>query len=110
MILNKEEYQVNGLHYTIRSAVETDAETLSELRLQIDGETEYMDRERGEGFIDAAGFEQLIKSDSESGRNIFLVAVVDGRIIGYSRCEGSNLKRLSHKVEFGICVTSVALI
>ncbi|WP_391557801.1 GNAT family N-acetyltransferase, partial [Robertmurraya sp.] len=104
MIINNEEYQVNGLSYTIRSAVERDAETLSELRLQIDGETEYMDRERGEGFIDIAGFEQLIKSDSESGRSIFLVAVVDGRIVGYSRCEGSNLKRLSHKVEFGICV------
>lgn len=104
VIINNEEYQVNGLSYTIRSAVERDAETLSELRLQIDGETEYMDRERGEGFIDIAGFEQLIKSDSESGRNIFLVAVVDGRIVGYSRCEGSKLKRLSHKVEFGICV------
>lgn len=104
MIINNEEYQVHGLSYTIRSAVETDAETLSEIRLQMDGETEYMDRERGEGFIDIAGFKQLIKSDSESGRNIFLVAVVDGRIVGYSRCEGSNLKRLSHKVEFGICV------
>lgn len=104
VIINNEEYQVNGLSYTIRSAVERDAETLSELRLQIDGETEYMDREKGEGFIDIAGFEQLIRSDSESGRNIFLVAVVDGRIVGYSRCEGSNLKRLSHKVEFGICV------
>jgi RimJ/RimL family protein N-acetyltransferase len=103
VIINNEAYQVNGLSYTIRSAVETDAETLSELRLQIDGETENMDRERGEGFIDI-GFELLIKSDSESGRNLFLVAVVDGSIVGYSRCEGSNLKRLLHKVEFGICV------
>ncbi|MCM3601872.1 GNAT family N-acetyltransferase [Robertmurraya korlensis] len=104
MIINNQEYQVHGLKYTIRSAFETDAETLSDLRLQIDGETEYMDRERGEGFINAEGFEQLIKSDSESAKNIFLVAVVDGRIVGYSRCEGSNLKRLAHKVEFGICV------
>lgn len=104
MIINKEEYEMNGLRYTIRSAVEADAETLSELRLQIDGETEFMDRERGEGFIDIAGFEKLLKSDSESGRNLFLVALVDNRIVGYSRCEGSYLKRLSHKVEFGICV------
>lgn len=26
------------------------------------------------------------------------------RIVGFSRCEGSNLKRLSHKVEFGVCI------
>lgn len=104
MIINNREYHVNGHKFVIRSAANSDAETLSRLRLQIDGETEYMDRERGEGFIDKTGFEQLIKSDSKSSRNIFLVAVVDGRIIGYSRCEGTNLKRLSHKVEFGICV------
>ena len=26
------------------------------------------------------------------------------RIVGFSRCEGANLKRLSHKVEFGVCI------
>lgn len=104
MIINNQEYYVKGLSYTIRSAVETDADSLSELRLQIDGETEYLDREPGEGFIDVPGFEQLIKSDSESSRNLFLVAVVDGRMVGFSRCEGTYLKRSSHKVEFGICV------
>jgi ribosomal protein S18 acetylase RimI-like enzyme len=104
MMINNQEYHVNGLSYTIRSAVEKDAETLSKLRLQIDGETEYLDRGPGEGFIDVSGFEQLIKSDSESSRNLFLVVVVDGRMVGFSRCEGTDLKRSSHKVEFGICV------
>lgn len=103
-MINNHEYHVNGLNYTIRSAVETDAFALSELRPRIDAETEYLDREPGEGFIDVNGFEQLINSDSESDRNLFLVAVVEGRIVGYSRCEGNYLKRSSHKVEFGICV------
>jgi RimJ/RimL family protein N-acetyltransferase len=104
VIIKHQEYNVNGLTYTIRSAIESDAETLSELRPRIDGETEYMDRERGEGFISITGFKQLIKSDSENSRNIFLVALVDGRIVGYSRCEGTYLKRVAHKVEFGVCV------
>ncbi len=26
------------------------------------------------------------------------------RIVGFSRCEGSSLKRFAHKVEFGICI------
>lgn len=63
-----------------------------------------MDREQGEAFIDAAGFEQIIKSDAESSRNLFPVAVVQDRIVGFSRCAGTYLKRSSHKVEFGVCV------
>lgn len=104
MIINKQEFNINGLNYTIRSAIDKDANDLSDLRVQIDGETENMDREKGEAFIDTAGFEQIIKTDTESLRNIFLVASVDKRIIGYSRCEGSDLKRSTHKVEFGVGV------
>ncbi|WP_242239620.1 GNAT family N-acetyltransferase [Bacillus cereus group sp. BfR-BA-01309] len=104
MIIKEQEFHINGLTYTIRSAVETDAEQLSEIRVQIDGETENMDREAGEGFIDKKGFQKIIKTDSEEIKNLFLVAEVRNRIVGFARCEGSNLKRLTHKVEFGVCI------
>ncbi|MDR4347012.1 GNAT family N-acetyltransferase, partial [Bacillus anthracis] len=104
MIIKRQEFHINGLTYTIRSAAETDAEQLSEIRVQIDGETENMDREAGEGFIDKIGFQNIIKTDSEESKNLFLVAEVHDRIVGFSRCEGSNLKRLSHKIEFGVCI------
>lgn len=104
MILKEQEFHINGLVYTIRSAAETDAERLSGIRVQIDGETENMDREAGEGFIDKEGFREIIKTDSEERKNLFLIAEVHNRIVGFSRCEGSNLKRLSHKVEFGVCI------
>ncbi|MFA2691551.1 GNAT family N-acetyltransferase [Bacillus mycoides] len=104
MIIKGQEFHINGLTYTVRSAAETDAEQLSEIRVQIDGETENMDREAGEGFIDKIGFQKIIKTDSEEMKNLFLVAEVHNRIVGFLRCEGSNLKRLSHKVEFGVCI------
>lgn len=104
MIIKSKDLEVKGLKYSIRSAVIKDAETLSKLRVQIDGETENMDRERGEAYIDTSAFEEIIKTDTESLRNLFLVAVIDTQIVGYSRCEGTNLKRLLHKVEFGVCV------
>ncbi|OIK13803.1 GNAT family N-acetyltransferase [Bacillus sp. MUM 13] len=104
MIINKQEFCVNGMNYTIRSASEKDAGDLSQLRLQIDGETENLDREKGEAFIDPPGFEQIIKRDSESKKNLFLVAQVQDKIVGFSRCEGNQLKRYSHKAEFGVCV------
>ncbi|MFK4314397.1 hypothetical protein ABH953_003207 [Bacillus sp. RC236] len=39
MIIKGQEFHTNGLTYTVRSAVQTDAEQLSEIRVQIDGET-----------------------------------------------------------------------
>ncbi|WP_397538491.1 GNAT family N-acetyltransferase [Rummeliibacillus pycnus] len=104
MIINNKAFSSNGLTYTIRSAVEKDAKVLSELRLQIDGETENLDREEGEAFIDIQGFKQLVKTDTELTRNLFLVAVVQDTIVGFSRCEGTYLHRFTHKVEFGVCV------
>ncbi|CKF36937.1 Uncharacterised protein [Streptococcus pneumoniae] len=41
MIIKGQEFHINGLVYTIRSAAETDAEQLSEIRVQIDGETSW---------------------------------------------------------------------
>ncbi|CAM3659463.1 hypothetical protein GCM10009865_02710 [Aeromicrobium ponti] len=104
MNINQKEYTINHLHYIIRSANEEDAHCLSEVRVQIDGETENMDREAGEAYIDEAGFKQIIHDDTESDRNLFLVAEVNRRIAGFSRCEGSKLNRSTHKVEFGVCV------
>lgn len=104
MIMNDKHFEVKGLQYTIRSAKVDDAEQLSAVRLQIDGETENMDRERGEAFIDPAGFREVIRTDAERSRNLFLVAEAEGRIVGFSRCEGVYLMRFSHKVEFGVCV------
>ncbi|WP_426980093.1 N-acetyltransferase family protein [Bacillus pseudomycoides] len=104
MIINKQEFDVNGIIYTIRSAMDKDAKELSELRLQIDGETENLDREKGEAFIGTSGFEHIIKDDTDKPRNLFLVAEVNNRIVGFSRCEGVYLKRFTHKVEFGVCV------
>jgi RimJ/RimL family protein N-acetyltransferase len=104
MEINPKEFHINNVRYNIRSAIEKDAKNLSEVRLQIDGETENLDRQQGEAYIDELGFKQIIKDDTESKSNLFLVAEVDDRIVGFSRCEGNNLKRTSHKVEFGVCV------
>ncbi|MEW4263654.1 GNAT family N-acetyltransferase [Priestia megaterium] len=104
MVINPQVYKVKELQYIIRSADTSDADELSHLRVQLDGETENLDRESGEGYMDKLNFEKLIQRDAKSKRNLFLVAVVHNKIVGFSRCEGNDLKRFSHKVEFGVCV------
>lgn len=97
-------FKVNGTCFSIRSASNKDAKNLSEIRLQIDGETQNLNREKGEAYLDTSDFEQLIKTDSKEQKNLFLVATVNENIVGFSRCEGNQLKRFAHKVEFGVGV------
>lgn len=104
MKVDQREFTVNELQYAIRSARREDAANLSATRLQIDGETENLDRERGEAYIDEAGFIDIIENDSTSETSLFLVAEADGQIAGFSRCAGNALKRTSHQVEFGVGV------
>jgi len=104
MKAEQQQFEVRGMKYVIRLAEARDATELSELRVMIDGETEHMDREAGEAFIDSEGFQKLIRSDSELMRNLFLVAQAGDRLVGFSRCEGNLLKRLAHKAEFGVCI------
>ncbi len=104
MLVEPRKYETNGLFYTIRPAVPADAQALSELRLLIDGETENMDREQGEAYLDEAAFAQLIREDAALSHNLFLVAEAEQNLVGFSRCQGSTLKRFSHRVEFGVCV------
>ena len=102
MRVDSKEIQLKNLKYIIRSAIDKDAKSLSVIRLQIDGETENLDRVKGEALLDEASFKQLIEKDTDNNKNLFLVAEVNGEIVGFSRCEGNHLKRTAHKVEFGV--------
>lgn len=102
MKVEERKITANGKSYIIRTAQFEDVAQLSDVRWQIEGETQNLDRKQGEAFLDKSGFEQLIYSDLESTKNLFLVAVADGKVVGFSRCEGNPLTRLSHKAEFGV--------
>ncbi|WP_375566957.1 GNAT family N-acetyltransferase [Bacillus pumilus] len=104
MIISENLFTVRDLTYRIRSAAIGDAKQLSALRLKIDGETEYLDREPGEAFLHEKDFEVLIQEDAKQSRHLFLVADIEGEIVGFSRCEGHSLKRSAHKVTFGIVI------
>ncbi len=104
MLISECSFTSGDFTYVIRNAKGTDAKALSELRLLIDGETENMDREPGEAYMDETAFQTLIREDAEQSHNLFLVAEAEGSLVGYCRCQGSTLKRFSHRVEFGICV------
>ena len=104
MIIEDKCIESQSLKWILRCPTQYDADELSKLRVKIDGETENLDREAGEGLLSEEDFENLIYEDNESDRILFLVAEVKGEIIGFTRLEGNILSRFRHKAEFGICI------
>ena len=105
MVIEDKRIDGKNLSWILRCPTKYDAEELSELRVKIDGETEYLDREAGEGLLTSEDFEKVIYEDRLAERTLFLVAEVKGKIVGFTRCEGSKLSRFKHKAEFGICIS-----
>jgi RimJ/RimL family protein N-acetyltransferase len=104
MTIDSKRVESKHLTWTLRCPTVQDATDLSDLRVKIDGETENLDREPGEGYISPKDFENLINDDNEQKNNLFLIAEVDGKIVGFTRCVGNKLSRFKHKAEFGICI------
>lgn len=104
MIIKNKTIEGKSLTWILRCPTKHDATELSKLRVKIDGETENLDRESGEGLLTPEDFEKLIYEDSIAEKALFLVAEVEGKIIGFTRCEGNKLSRFRHKAEFGICI------
>ena len=104
MIIENKVIQGKDLTWLLRCPAKYDALQLSKLRVTIDGETENLDREPGEGLLREEDFEKLIYEDSMADNHLFLIAEVAGQIVGFARCEGSKLSRFRHKAEFGICI------
>lgn len=104
MIIQKKVIETERLTYILRCPDLKDADELSKLRIKIDGETENLDRESGEGLLTKEDFENLINEDNNSERTLFLVVKADDKLVGFTRCEGNKLSRFRHKAEFGICI------
>ncbi len=104
MIIESKKIEGKNLTWILRCPTEFDAEELSKLRVEIDGETENLDREPGENLLSPEDFAKIILEDAESERSIFLLAEAEGKIVGFTRLVGNNLNRFRHKADFGICI------
>lgn len=105
MRIEAQEIQGKALNWTLRCPTKEDAAQLSRLRVQIDSETEYLDREPGENYLSPEDFKKLIITDGKAATSLFLLAEVQGKIVGYTRCQGNTLTRFRHKAELGLCVS-----
>ena len=104
MVIENKEIIGKNLIWILRCPTKGDGAELSKLRVQLDGETENFDREPGEGFLTPEDFEKMIYENSISDNSLFLVAEVEGKIVGLALCKGNALSRFRHKASLGIGV------
>ena len=103
-------YTLFLLKFSRRCPKQVDAEELFRLRIKIDCETENLDREPGEGLLSSEDLKRIIYEDSISRTSLLLIAEVNSKIVGFTRCEGNKLSRFKHKAEFGLCILMVIII
>jgi len=76
MTIENKRIESKNLTWILRCPTKYDAIELSELRIKIDGETENLDRESGEGLLTPEDFEKLIYEDSIAKKTILDLLVV----------------------------------
>lgn len=89
---------------TIESAQIEDAEEIIAFIKQVDSESPYLMRESGEFNMSLENERKFIEDKLLSQNEIFLVAKVNGKVIGTLGFSSSHYKRYKHKGQFGVSI------
>lgn len=88
----------------IRKATPSDAENIIELCNRVGGETDNLTF-GAEGLgVTVEDEQNFLESMNTSDKQLFLVAVNDGEIVGTASLMGFSKPRLAHRAELSICV------
>lgn len=104
--IDRKEYLKSGIMVIIRSpeAEDEDAVQLIDHVKKINEETDFLIREPDEFEFTIKKQKSFIKARVNSEINLFIVAEIDGTIIGSCTLSGSSLRREKHKVDLGISI------
>jgi len=94
----------NNKNLTIREAVPKDAPQLIEYLENVFSQTDFLTRGPGEFNMSIEDEEKFIKNLSEEANKIFLVALIDKKIVSVLTFLGGDKIREKHVGEFGITV------
>lgn len=106
MSIYRNEYILKDSHKLIlRSPKESDAQSLIDLMQTVDRETKFLGREPGEFNFTLEQEKEFIKSKASNNKSRFLVAELDGEIIGSCHVEHVlNQKRYLHRAAMAVTV------
>lgn len=89
---------------TIRKGVKSDAEQLIEYLNKIGGQSDFLTFGAGQFGKNVIGEEEFIESVSNKKNALFIVAEINGKIVGNLNFSGEPRERTAHTGEFGVSV------
>jgi len=95
---------MNKLEIKIREAEKKDAHKLIQYVKQVADETDFLTFDSGEFNKTIEEEEQIIEQHKLAKNQIFIIALLDKKIIGMLNVNSSKRKRLEHIGEFGMSV------
>ncbi len=92
----------NGEILTIREALVEDAQAIIEFIKAIGDESDNLTFSGSEFITTIAEEEEILKDHADKENQIFVIAFIDGEIVGQLNARASHKPRLKHACEFGI--------
>lgn len=99
---NKMHKLKNDKTVVIRRSKPEDAEKIIELVNKVAGETDYLTFGQGGFCISVEEEKKIIKNSLEINNQLFVVAEIDGKIVGNLTFIGGKRERIAHVGEFGV--------
>lgn len=95
----------NGKKCLIRNAGRYDAQGVLDVFLKTHEETDYLSSYRDEATFDVAFEETFLADKEENEKEVYLCAVVDGKIVGTAGVDAVGLnEKMRHRATYGIAV------
>ena len=94
-----------GERCLLRSAGAADAAEVLDSFIKVHGETDYLLSYPDENTHTVEGEEKFLAAAEESDRNAFIIAVIDGKVVGDAGIDPvGNREKNRHRADFGISV------
>ena len=88
----------------IRNAIGDDAQEVLNIFLLTHEQTDFLASYKDEATFDTAFEKQFLADKERADREVYLCAVVDGRIVGTAGVDGKGENKVGHRAEFGIAI------
>lgn len=99
-----ESFEVRGKQVVLRNPEPEDAQAVIDLMNALDSETVFLSREPGEFEMTLEKERDFLAEQKAAENTLYLVCLVDGKVMGTSRASSAGRRRFTHKATIGIAL------
>jgi len=104
MAIYNDAFEVYGKQVVLRNPEPEDAQAMIELVNVLDTETVFLAREPGEFEMTLEKEQAFLAEQKASDNGLFLICLVDGKVMGSCQASSAGRRRFAHKATIGIAL------